>query len=131
MIRDWTGVKGWCPEDPHTPIGLLGAMLAWHGAEHLDDRPAAVDMAREAEELATARARVAAQHVERAAAREARGVAVAALGGPGHTAARAAAAEASRRAVSRRTASVAADVARLDAAVRAARGTKQGPFHDE
>lgn len=58
MIRDWTGVKGWCPEDPHTPIGLVGAMLAWHGSDHLDDRPAALDMAREAEELAAARARL-------------------------------------------------------------------------
>ena len=131
LIRDWTGVKGWCPEDPHTPIGLVGAMLIWHGHDHLADRPAAADMAREAEELAAARARVVAQHVERAAAEQARAVGRAAVGGPGHTAARAAAAEASRRAVSRRTLSAAADAARLEAAVRAARDTKQGPSQGE
>jgi hypothetical protein len=131
LIRDWTGVKGWIPADPHTPIGLLGAMLSWHGHDHLADRPAAYDMAREAEELANARARVAAQQVERAAATAARAVGRAAVGGAGHTAARAAAAAAAHRAVSRRTQSAAADAAILDAAVRAARGTKPGPSHYE
>ena len=42
---------------------------------------------REAEELAAARARVAAQHVERVAAAQARAVGRAAVGGAGHTAA--------------------------------------------
>ena len=104
LIRDWTGVKGWIPADPHTPIGLVGAMLTWHGRDRLADRPAALDMAREAEELAAARARVAAQLVERVTAERARAVGRAALGGPGHLAARAAAAAAARRAAERRAA---------------------------
>jgi hypothetical protein len=131
LIRDWTGVKGWIPEDPHTPIGLVGAMLSWHGRERLADRPAALDMAREAEELAAARARVAAQRVERVAAQKARAVGRAAVGGAGHTAARAAAAAAAHRAVLRRTQSAAADAAILDAAIRAAREAKRGPSHYE
>jgi hypothetical protein len=106
-------------------------MLSWHGRDRLSDRPAALDMAREAEELAAARARVAAQRVEHLAAQEARAVGRAAVGGAGHTAARAAAAAAADRAVLRRTASAAADAAILDATIRAARGGKPGPSHDE
>ncbi|WP_161600537.1 hypothetical protein [Mycolicibacterium hodleri] len=44
-------------------------MLVGHGHDNPQDRPTAIDMAREAEELAAARARVAAQRVERAAGR--------------------------------------------------------------
>ena len=40
--------------------GQRGAMPAWHG--DLQDRPAALDEAREAAELAAARARQAAEH---------------------------------------------------------------------
>lgn len=129
LVRDWIGVKGSLPDSPHRPIGLLGAMLAWHGNDTA--RPAALDDAREAEELAAARARVAAQHVERVAAAEARAVGRAAVGGAGHTAAREVAAAIAARALARRTHVVAADTARHDAAVRAARGAKQGPSHYE
>jgi hypothetical protein len=123
LIGDWAGAGGhWLPESPHKPIGLLGAMLAWHTTHNtLADRPAAADMAREAEELAADRARIAAQMAARADAAHARAAGCAALGGPGHTAARVAAADAARRAVARRTHTAAADTARLDAVVRAAR----------
>lgn len=129
LVRDWIGVNGSLPDSPHRPIGLLGAMLAWHGNDTA--RPAALDDAREAEELAAARTRVAAQHVERVAAAEARAVGRAAVGGTGHTAAREVAAAIAARALARRTHVVAADTARHDAAVRAARGAKQGPSHYE
>ena len=129
LVRDWIGVNGSLPDSPHRPIGLLGAMLAWHGDDTA--RPAALDDAREAEELAAARARVAAQYVERVAAAQARAVGRAAVGGAGHTAAREVAAAIAARALARRTHVVAADTARHDAAVRAARDAKQGPSHDE
>lgn len=122
LIRDWVGVGHWLPQRPHKPIGLLGAILAWHGTDNLEDRPAAAEMARDAAELAAARARITAQHAAHAEHTQTRTIAQMALGGPGHTAARAAAAAATRQAAARRTAQAAADAARFDAAVRAARG---------
>jgi hypothetical protein len=86
LIRDWVGTGHWLPEDPHKPIGLLGAMLAAHG--DLDNRPSAHEVAREHEELAQARARVAAQLAARDDHRQAREAGRAALSGPGHQAAR-------------------------------------------
>ena len=90
LVSDWSGVHRWVPDDPYKPIGLLGAMLAWHG--DLQDRPAAADMAREAAELVTHRARVADQLAELDRAAAARAAGRAALDGAGHAAARAAAA---------------------------------------
>ena len=120
LVRDWIGVKGTLPDSPHRPIGLLGAMLAWHGDDTA--RPAALDDAREAEELATARARITAARADHARVVAARSAGRAAVGGPGHTAAREVAATIAARALARRTHTVAADTARHDAAVRAARG---------
>ena len=121
LITDWIGVRGWVPDDPHKPIGLLGAMLAWHG--DLAERPAAADMAREAAELAAHRAQLAAQLAGRTEAAQARAVGRAAFGQSRACRARAAAAaEATDRAVRRRTSAAAAEAARLDAAIRAARG---------
>lgn len=120
LVRDWIGVKGTLPDSPHRPIGLLGAMLAWHGDDTA--RPAALDDAREAEELAAARARIAAARTDHARAVAARAAGRGAVGGPGHTAAREVAASIAARALVRRTQTVAADTARHDAAVRAARG---------
>jgi hypothetical protein len=120
LISDWVGVHRWVPDDPYKPIGLLGAMLAWHG--DLTNRPAAADIAREAQELAAARARVANQFAARAGAAAARAEGAAALGGPGHQAARTAAADATRRAAQRRTRTAAAETARRDALIRTARG---------
>ena len=125
LIADWIGVRGWVPDDPHKPIGLLGAMLAWHG--DLTERPAAVDMAREAAELAAARARVAAQLADRDRAGAARAAGRAALGGAGHAAARRVVADAAARAVHRRTETAAADAARFEAVIRAARGLDHQP----
>jgi hypothetical protein len=125
LVTDWTGVHRWVPDDPYKPIGLLGAMLAWHG--DLQNRPAAADMAREAAELATHRAHVADQLAELDRATAARAGGRAALGGAGHAAARAAAAEAARRAAHRRTHIAAAETARLEAVIRAARGLDHQP----
>ena len=125
LIADWIGVRGWVPDDPHKPIGLLGAMLAWHG--DLTERPAAVDMAREAAELAAARARVAAQLADRDRAGAARAAGRAALGGAGHAAARRV--RRCRRAARCTGApeTAAADTARFEAVIRAARGLDHQP----
>jgi hypothetical protein len=85
MIRDWVSTGHWLPEDPHKPIGLLGAMLAAHG--DLQDRPSAYEVAREQEELAQHRARLAAQLAARDEHRRAREAGRAALSGPGRRAA--------------------------------------------
>ena len=62
LITDWIGTGHWIPEDPHKPIGLLGAILAAHG--NLQERPRALDEARELAELAAARERVASSCAE-------------------------------------------------------------------
>jgi hypothetical protein len=86
LISDWVGTGHWLPENPHKPIGLLGAILATHG--DLTNRPSAHEVAREQEELATERARIAAQLAARDANRQAREAGRAALSGRGHQAAR-------------------------------------------
>ncbi|OBJ84741.1 hypothetical protein [Mycobacterium asiaticum] len=47
LTRDWCGAGHWNPDRPYKPIGLLGALLAWHGHENLGQRPAIYDEARE------------------------------------------------------------------------------------
>jgi hypothetical protein len=124
LITDWAGLhRRAVPTAPHKPIGLLGAILAWHGREQFDQRPAALDEAREAAELDAARARIAAQFTERDTTAAARAVGHAALAGPGHAAARAALAQVVRRAADRRTHTAARETALIEAAVRAARAT--------
>jgi hypothetical protein len=85
LIRDWVSTGHWLPENPHKPIGLLGAMLAAHG--DLANRPSAYEVAREQEELAAERARIAAQLAARDTNRQAREAGRAALSGPGRQAA--------------------------------------------
>lgn len=122
LITDWLSVGRRIPDHPARPIGLLGAILSWHGTDNLADRPAAAELAREAEELAahqTRRAAAAAAHTAHLVARD---QARAALQGRGHAAARAEALRLARRAAQRRTAAAAADAAALDSAVRRARG---------
>lgn len=98
LITDWAGVHGrTVPDSPHKPIGLLGAILVWHGRDSFVERPAALDEAREAAELAADRARIAAQLDAREATAAARAAGRAALTGPGHAAARAALADIARR----------------------------------
>jgi len=86
LIDDWVGTGHWLPDNPHKPIGLLGALLAAHG--DLTNRPSAHEVAREQEELARARARITAQLAARAANRAAREAGRAALSGAGREAAR-------------------------------------------
>ncbi|BBZ15069.1 helix-turn-helix domain-containing protein [Mycobacterium branderi] len=101
LITDWIGTGHWMPDSPHKPIGLLGAILAWH--DNLDERPAAADVARELAELAAARARVAEQIARREQAERAREAGREALNGPGHAAAREALAQIAQRAKRRRS----------------------------
>jgi len=110
LISDWVGTGHWLPESPHKPIGLLGAMLAAHG--DLDNRPAAYEVAREQEELAKARSRVAEQLAAREANAAARDAGRAALSGPGREAARRALDEILERAKQRRRGQPDADGAR-------------------
>ncbi|OBB94634.1 plasmid replication protein [Mycolicibacterium peregrinum] len=120
LITDWLGITGRrIPDAPYKPIGLLGAILAWHGAENLDDRPAAADEAREAEELAAAAARVARQVSELTPPNGPDG------GGAGRVAAREAALEAVRNAARKRTEEAAVQAAQLQDAVRRARGPEE------
>ena len=95
LLTDWVRTGHWLPESPHKPIGLLGKILAIH--ENFEDRPAALDVAREQEELARARQRVADQLAERKVAEQAREAGRAALSGPGRAAVRQALAEAAER----------------------------------
>jgi hypothetical protein len=95
LLTDWVGTGHWLPEDPRRPIGLLGAVLAAHG--DFEDRPAALDEAREQAALAAERRRIAAQLAGRDAHQRAREAGRQALGGAGHRAARDALAEIAAR----------------------------------
>ena len=86
LITDWIGTGHWLPDDPHKPIGLLGAILAAHG--NLQERPAALEEARERAELAAAASAWPQQLAERETNRAAREAGRAALFGPGREAAR-------------------------------------------
>jgi hypothetical protein len=100
LITEWIGTGHWIPDSPHKPIGLLGGILAAHG--NPEDRPTALDEAREQEELDRARRRVAEQLADRRLAEQAREAGRAALSGPGRDAVRRALAEAKERNRSRR-----------------------------
>ncbi|MFV8054973.1 hypothetical protein [Mycolicibacterium peregrinum] len=117
LVTDWLGITGrTIPDAPYRPIGLMGAILAWHGGENLDDRPAAAEEAREAAEVAAATARVARQRTELTPP------AGPDSGGAGRIAARAVATEAVRNAARKRTAEAARQQVALQDAVRRARG---------
>lgn len=118
LIRDFAGAR-WLAPNPHKPIALLGAILKWHGDPRV--RPAAADEAREAQELAAVRARLADDDNERKHNQAKREQGIAALVGPGRAEAMRLAAEATRRSLQRRTQQVAREVAAVDAAIRAAR----------
>ena len=68
LIHEWAVVDGnYLPESPYRPIGLLGAILCWHG--QLDAPPAALERARDAAERAH---RLACDERDRAESRRAR-----------------------------------------------------------
>lgn len=124
LITDWLGVGRRISDAPARPIGLLGAILAWHGADNLAERPAALDEAREAQarladELAL-RAERAESHRAYVAGRT---VGKTAQAGPGRAQAFAALSAARRRSAVRRTAEAAAEQARIAALIERARRT--------
>ncbi|WP_308012177.1 helix-turn-helix domain-containing protein [Mycobacterium intracellulare] len=131
LITDWLGVGRRIPDTPARPIGLLGAILAWHGADNLADRPAALDEAREAQARAAAEqtrsADSAASHRAHGAGRA---VGKAAQAGPGRAEAFAALSAARRRSAGRRTAEAAAEHARIEALVERARRIDNNPTPD-
>lgn len=95
LLSDYVATGHWIAQRPHKPAGLLGYLLRWHG--NLDDRPSALDEAREAQELDAIRARQAENASELQRNLRAREQGRAALSGPGHRAARLALDEALRR----------------------------------
>lgn len=125
LISDWLGVGHWIPDTPHKPIGLLGAILAWHGTECLDQRPAAADIAREAEHRAADHARRAERAADLREHARARAAGRAALGGSGHAWAAREFARLAQQAARRRTAAVAAETAALDTALDNARAPRR------
>ena len=100
LITDWLATGHSIPENPHKPIGLLGAILTSHGG--LDERPAAADDARVREELAQRRIQRAKVRAERRLHQKARDAGRAALNGPGHAECRQILAELSERRRQRR-----------------------------
>lgn len=119
LVTDWLGVGHWIPDSPHKPIGLLGAILAWHGLDNLDQRPACYDDARYAESFGAAGAIV---EDERAADAEAADIVRQALAGPGRTQVGQQLALIRARSAQRRAAEVAAQIAQLEAHVAVRRG---------
>jgi len=122
LVTDWLGVGRRIPDTPARPIGLLGAILAWHGADNLADRPAAAELAREAAEMATRQERRAAAPAEHAAERAAREQGRAALSGSGHAWAAREFARLAQHGMRRRTQLAAAQAADVEQRVRSARG---------
>lgn len=123
LVTDWLGVGRRIPDSPARPIGLLGAILAWHGADNLTDRPAALDKAREAQACTADQARRADSAADHCAHLAGRAVGKAAQAGRGRAEAVAALAAVRRRRAERRTAEAAAEQARLEALIERARGT--------
>lgn len=121
LITDWLGVGHWIPDAPYKPIGMLGAILAWHGPDNLDQRPAAAEIAREAAELAAQRARIAAQATDRSEHARQRDAGRDALKGSGHAWAAREFARLAQHAAQRRTVAAAAETAALEAAIDTAR----------
>ena len=121
LVTDWLGLGRRIPDSPARPIGLLGAILAWHGADNLADRPAVLDEAREAQARVTAQARRAATAAAHRAEVAARAAGAAAMSGPGHAEAVAALSVIRRRRHVRRAAEAAAEQARIETLVDRAR----------
>ncbi|OBJ87450.1 hypothetical protein A9W97_17735 [Mycobacterium gordonae] len=119
LVTDWLGVGHWIADSPHKPIGLLGAILAWHGPDNLDQRPACYDDARYAESFGAAEVIV---EDEPAATAQARDIARQALAGPGRTQVGQQLALIQARSAQRRAQEIAAQIAQFEAHVAARRG---------
>ena len=127
LISDYRGIGRYVPDAPYKPIGLLGSMIAWHGRENLDQRPATYDQARDTAHHAARRARIAAQAAQaeqHARDREQRRHTPPCAG---RLAARAAAQEATRRAAARRTGEAAAEHHHLQNQIQQARTNPDSP----
>ena len=85
-VNDWLGTGHRIPDQPHKPIGLMGAILAGHG--DFSDRPTALDDARQRDDLASRRTWRAAVRADAARQAQARQQAKDALDGPGRAACR-------------------------------------------
>jgi hypothetical protein len=122
LVRDWLGTGHRIPDSPDRPIGLIGAILAWHISHNsLLDRPAAADEAREAAELAARDRRMAAAAVQHAAHTAGRAVGRAARTGEGHAAAMREAARIAAASARKRADAAAAEERRIAEAVQAQR----------
>lgn len=131
LITDWLGVGRRIPDAPARPIGLLGAILAWHGADNLAERPAALDEAREAQaRVADEQTRLAESAASLRAHLAGRVVGKAAQAGSGRAEAFAALSAARRRSAGRRTVEAAAEQARVEALVERARSRTNKPTPD-
>ena len=127
LVTDWLGVGWRIPDSPARPIGLLGAILAWHGTDNLADRPSALDEAREAQTRAAEQMRRAAAAESHRADVARRAIGKAAASGRGHAEAFAALSAARHRRGERRTAEAATEQARIEALIERARGTHSAP----
>ncbi|WP_204815291.1 helix-turn-helix domain-containing protein [Mycobacterium riyadhense] len=123
LVTDWLSVGRRIPDSPVRPIGLLGAILAWHGPDNLADRPAALDEAREADARAAEEVRRAASAASHHADMAARAAGRAALCGPGRAEAAAALSAVRRSRHERRAVAAAAEQAHIEALVDRARRT--------
>lgn len=104
LVQDWLGSGRRISDSPPRPIALLGTLLAWHLSHNtLLDRPAALDEAREAAELAAAAERKANQAASHAAFLADRERARAALSGEGRAWARREAERLAQQSAARRT----------------------------
>jgi hypothetical protein len=99
-VSDWLGTGHTIPDNPHKPIGLLGAILNWHA--NLDARPAALDDAREAAERSGEPAPERWSDADSADHRRAREIGKTALSGSGRAAVQEALAAVLERAARRR-----------------------------
>ncbi|RUP01328.1 MAG: helix-turn-helix domain-containing protein [Mycobacterium sp.] len=122
LVADWLGTGHWIPDRPARPIALLGTLLAWHSAHNtLAARPSALDEARAVHAEAARAARQMARDADHRAHLLGRTAARMAATGPGRAAAFAELAAVRRRAALRRTATAAADHARMSGLVEHAR----------
>ena len=125
LVVDYRGVGRRVPEEPYKPIGLLAAMIGWHGLDSLDQRPAVYDQARDDAAAAARQARIAAQHAQAQHHQRQREQRRDAPPCPGRLAAREAARQATRSAHAKRTAQAAAEHRHLQTQIQRARGGTQ------